>query len=547
MLPVKATGYLLVLACSLVLSSCGDSQSGASVSPQAATAAAAATASSSNTVPTPVDAVTPPTPNATSEPSTGRSAVAPAEQSASAPGPAISPMPNPVENTQPTPAESMPVEVHTVEPDMVQEIQPEEAPYQGTFVLATPNNDLQLLEGDENGLLFSVSVQRQSGHNRSIDLNITTTDTTINVTSDLELSLSQETLDLTETTVIARAILPVSMAPITSELKDLVITATDGFRQQSMTVPVRIQPVPAPDVYLLIGQSNMVGTSEDGGKNSSPGGPDEVSSRIQQLNVLQNSELLFTTPEQFRDPAFNIAAPTFITAEDPLHEPLFPGRSLKEGTRIGAGLSFAKSMLEYTSQNVVLVPAAWSASGFCKSHNPLLGWNTTTGKGDEFGTTLLLERAMVRLNMALLESGGIFRGVLWHQGEGDSNTSVCAARYRENLTSLIQHIRSNALTDRRGSSARGTNAAIPFVIGTMSKGDDERGMFSLFGADKQRVDDAHRTLQDSVNYVTHVSADDLVPPAYPCGESSCVHFGSQAYRELGYRMHLGMRRLQTIE
>ena len=81
----------------------------------------------------------------------------------------------------------------------------------------------------------------------------------------------------------------------------------------------------------------------------------------------------------------------------------------------------------------------------------------------------------------------------------------------------------------------------------MSRGDDPRGMFSIFSAEKQRVDDVHRTLQDSMNHVTHVSVDDLIPPAFPCGESSCVHFGSQAYREMGYRMHLGMKRLQNVQ
>jgi len=288
----------------------------------------------------------------------------------------------------------------------------------------------------------------------------------------------------------------------------------------------------------------MVGTSEDGGKISTPGGPDAVNSRIRQLNVLQNSETIFTTPEHFRDTALNVASPTFVIAEDPLHEPLFPGRNIKEGTRIGAGLTFAKNMLDYTTQNIVLVPAAWSASGFCRSENPLHGWNTTSGKPAEFGSTLLLERAVARLNMALLESGGIFRGILWHQGEADSNNNTCSNQYRDNLSSLIQYIRSNARVDRRGNSARGDNAAIPFVMGTMSKGDDSRGMFSDFGTDKQRVDDAHRTLQNTLNHVTHISADDLVPPAYPCGESSCVHFGSEAYREMGYRMHIGMRNLQ---
>ena len=544
--PVKVVKFVLAVACMLVISGCGDSQGGAAVS------ADATPVETSNAGPAIIAPVS--SPNATSEASTGRSESSPAEQVQVTPPSVATPTPAPISNP---PVEPPPIVAEepapVVQPEPVIEpvvaetipvvVRPEDAPYQGTFNLETPNNNLQLIEGDETGLLFSISITRQGGHNRPVDIALAQT----GAVADLQLSITQSSVGLNENSAIVGATLPVAMAPRSVEVKDIVITATDGFRQQSMTVAVTTQPVPAPDIYLLIGQSNMEGTSENGGKISTPGGPDEVNPRIQQLNVLQNSESLFTTPEHFRDPGFNVASPTFVNAEDPLHEPLFPGRNIKEGTRIGAGLSFAKAMLDSTDQNVVLVPAAWSASGFCRSENPLLGWNTTSGKGADFGTTLLLERALARLNMTLLESGGIFRGVLWHQGEADSNNDACSNGYRENLSSLIRYIRSNARPDRRGSSARGDNADIPFVIGTMSRGDDARGMFSIFSAEKQRVDDVHRTLQDSMNHVTHVSVDDLIPPAFPCGESSCVHFGSQAYREMGFRMHLGMKRLQNVQ
>ena len=158
---------------------------------------------------------------------------------------------------------------------------------------------------------------------------------------------------------------------------------------------------------------------------------------------------------------------------------------------------------------------------------------------------MLLDRALTRLDLALAESGGIFRGIIWHQGEADSNNTTCASAYEENLINMISHIRTTTRPDRRGLSGRGENVPIPFVIGTMSKGDDTRGMFSIFSNDKQMVDNAHRAIQNRIPGVTHISADDLVPPAYPCGQSSCVHFGATAYRELGLRYSQGMRRLQT--
>ena len=47
-------------------------------------------------------------------------------------------------------------------------------------------------------------------------------------------------------------------------------------------------------------------------------------------------------------------------------------------------------------------------------------------------------------------------------------------------------------------------------------------------------------------YIPHadwVNNDDLVPPAYPCGRSSCVHFGAAAMREQGRRFDEALRRI----
>jgi len=261
---------------------------------------------------------------------------------------------------------------------------------------------------------------------------------------------------------------------------DIRISANDRLQQFSIDVQLNLQPVPAPDIYLLIGQSNMVGNSQIGARNTSPGGSDELNPRIRQLNVRQNSEQLFSTEQKFTDPLFNVIQPTFVLAEDPLHEPNFPTVGFKEATHIGPGISFAKGILPFTSQDIILVPAAWSSSGFCRSENPLLGWNSENRDNPAFGSTLLLDRALTRLDLALTESGGIFRGILWHQGEADSNNTTCASSYAENLIDMISYIRTRARPDRRGISGRGRNVPIPFVIGTMSRGNDARGMFSLF-------------------------------------------------------------------
>ena len=390
--------------------------------------------------------------------------------------------------------------------------------------------------------MLPITVNRIDGHTRTITLSV---DTSIDQRGQAVVVNPIEPMQFPQNTRNIQLLLPIQLAPTIARNADIRITGTDQQQEFSVDLQLNLQPVPAPDVYLLVGQSNMVGNSELGARDTSQGGADALNPRIQQLNVRQNSEELFSTSEQFTSPIFNILQPTFVLAEDPLHEPNFPNVGFKEATHIGPGLSFAKGMLPFTSQNIILVPAAWSSSGFCRSENPLLGWNSENTGNPAFGSTLLLDRALTRLDLALAESGGIFRGILWHQGEADSNNTVCASAYAENLINMITHIRNVARPDRRGSAGRGANVPIPFVIGTMSRGDDVRGMFSLFGADKQMVDDAHRTLQNRLPGVTHVSADDLVPPAYPCGQSSCVHFGAAAYRELGFRYSQGMRRLQS--
>ena len=324
--------------------------------------------------------------------------------------------------------------------------------------------------------------------------------------------------------------LPVAMAPVLPRNLELRISATQSGATVQQTVLLVIAPVDAPDVYLLAGQSNMIGSSNAGVKDAIAGGLDETHPRIRQLNVVQNDRQIFNRDSAFTSARVNLASPMFVVAEDPLHHPRVRWRDDKGGTRIGLGLSFAKALLPHTSQDILLVPAAWSGSGFCAAPGDP-GWNAADSVDPALGGTLLLDRALTRLNIALRESGGVFRGILWHQGEADSNNLVCASLYRRNLQQLVEKIRAQAVVDRRGASARGPQAPIPFVAGTMSKA----GEFAHFGVVKDRVDTTHRLIAQLVPWSGFVNSDDLVPPAYSCGSNSCVHFGAAALREMGVR------------
>ena len=148
----------------------------------------------------------------------------------------------------------------------------------------------------------------------------------------------------------------------------------------------------------------------------------------------------------------------------------------------------------------------------------------------------------MRVNETLLETGGILRGIIWHQGEDDSNAS-CAQFYEQNLITMVSEFRSRIIEDARGSEARGPAANIPFVVGTMSKGVDDQSDFSDFDQFKFTVDSVHRNVTSIIPFSEVVLTDDLVPNnGFQCGGGSCIHFGAMALREMGVRSYEALLR-----
>jgi len=271
----------------------------------------------------------------------------------------------------------------------------------------------------------------------------------------------------------------------------------------------------------------------------------ELNLRIRQANVTPNERSVFATDADFTNVGSNFATPLIVTAEDPLHEPVDPNTLAKEGTRIGMGLSFAKAALPNTTRNIILVPAAWAGSGFCADAPLDAHWNPTDSDNSALGNTRLFDRALTRINTTLNDTGGILRGILWHQGESDA-TDPCAPLYENNLSELVSALRSQIVEDARGSDARGADANIPFVLGTMSRGTDERGDLSEFLPAKQIIDDTHRMLTSFISHSEVTLNDDLVPAnGFACGTGSCIHFGSDALREMGIRSYESLTRAAT--
>ncbi|MBX2883788.1 MAG: sialate O-acetylesterase [Granulosicoccus sp.] len=418
------------------------------------------------------------------------------------------------------------------------------------FSISSANSTFSIVEGENAGINIPITLTRAPNYNGDVEFRLTGNSSSD--TTDVTAVFSNSTLDSNATSTTLNLRLDIAALPILAQQRTFVIRAADAAdssQQSNQRITVNVTPVDAMDVYLLIGQSNMVGFSGDGTKMAGPGEPDEPNDRILQLNVTKNSETeVFTDASSYTDINTIALSPRLVVAEDPLHVPQNSDSRAKEENYIGLGLSFAKRALQDTSRNIVLVPAAWSGSAFCINSLPAAYWNPSeTPDNSNLGNTLLFDRAVARTNLALSESGGILRGILWHQGESDAfaENPACADLYQQNLQLLVSELRSRIIADRRGPAARQPDANIPFVVGTMSVGNDSNGDFSILSAEKQIIDNVHRSVESLVSHSALSNHDDLVPPAYPCGNSSCIHFGAEAFRVMGGRYYDALRRAAT--
>ncbi len=409
------------------------------------------------------------------------------------------------------------------------------------FSLRAQPTSLDLREGDSAGLDIPLNLTRLNGHNAQVKLSIAGVGPQDSAFVSTAFGNDTLTSSVNQTNVNLR--LEIGVLPLPEQQRTFVITATDGTEIDEHTITVNVRPVERDDVYLLIGQSNMVGFGGDGTKQAWPGGEDEPNERIKQFNVSKNNEFdTFLSPADYTSLDVNFENPQITPAIDPLHVPVNEFTQDKAETYIGLGLTFAKTALPGTSRNIILVPAAWSGTSFCNTSVAPAHWNALPTDAPNHGNTLLFDRALTRINHALQETGGILRGILWHQGESDAKEE-CAYQYGFNLMTMINEFRSRIIPDARGPVARGPNANIPFVAGTMSRGIDDRGDLSSFSPVKEVIDQVHRNIATLVPHAEVSVHDDLTPAnGYPCGNDSCIHFGTRALREMGRRYHAALLR-----
>lgn len=239
-------------------------------------------------------------------------------------------------------------------------------------------------------------------------------------------------------------------------------------------------------LYLLIGQSNMAGRGEVEPQDK------DVHPRVFTLN---------RTGE-------------WVPAADPIHFD-------KPIAGVGPGLTFGKTIADHDpSVRVGLIPCAaggspisvWKYGGY---------WGQTNSKP--------YDDAIERTKIAVKH--GILKGILWHQGESDSNESD-AKLYEDRLVALISNLRMDLdMPD------------VPFIVAIL--GDfvhpEARNEEVTPVYPSQIVNEAIRRIPQRVKHTACVDSTGLGH------KGDNMHFSSASARELGRRYAEAMIRLQCAE
>jgi hypothetical protein len=230
------------------------------------------------------------------------------------------------------------------------------------------------------------------------------------------------------------------------------------------------ETLPAKDkfqLFLLVGQSNMAGRGVVEAQDK------EVNPRV----------LMLSKEGQW------------VPAVDPLHFD-------KSAAGVGLGKTFGNIIAKATpGVTIGLIPCAVGGS-------PIDAWKpgvfypaTQSHPWDDM---------VKRVELAL--PAGTLKGILWHQGESDSQPAL-AETYAAKLHDLVKRLRELVKSPE-----------VPFIAGQM-------GMFDgvPWSPEKVMVDKALRDLPKQVPHTAFVTAEGL----HHKGDK--VHFDSKSYRELGKR------------
>jgi hypothetical protein len=218
-------------------------------------------------------------------------------------------------------------------------------------------------------------------------------------------------------------------------------------------------------IYLLMGQSNMVGRDTAGLESQT------LHSRIGYFD-----------------------GANWIIAIEPM----------RGGSGFGPGIFFAQGMLpSHPNGKIGLVPCAVGGT-------PLSRWV----KGAD-----LYEAALKKALLA--GKTGVIHGVLWHQGESDSDSPELAATYEERLKRMFHDLRADL-----------GQPDLPIVVG---------GLGDFYKS--SRSDEVNAALRNVSHALPHVGFADS---AGLTDKGDRVHFCTAAQKEFGMRYAEAMKKLERL-
>ncbi|SEO17619.1 protein of unknown function [bacterium A37T11] len=246
----------------------------------------------------------------------------------------------------------------------------------------------------------------------------------------------------------------------------------------SAVLPLHAQK--AKQLFLLIGQSNMAGRGA-----------------------------LDTTAQPVNTHIFKFSKENkWVPATDPLHFD-------KPGAGVGPGLAFAQEISkEDPDDEIGLIPCAVGGTSISKWQKE--AYDTVT-------KTHPYEDAIQRVRLALKD--GTLKGILWHQGEGDSGKDRYL-QYEARFDSLYNNLKKDL----------GLNIdTIPFIVG-------ELGPFYISKQPRnqgQEIDSVLHSIANKRPNMACVSAAGLQH------RGDTLHFNTASARELGRRYAQAYERLRA--
>ncbi len=187
---------------------------------------------------------------------------------------------------------------------------------------------------------------------------------------------------------------------------------------------------------------------------------------------------------------------SWVPAIDPIHYD-------KNSAGVGLGKSFALHLLEQNDDIVIgLIPSACGGS-------PISTW--VPGGYHKQTSSYPYDDAIKRIQRA--RKDGILKGILWHQGESDSNKQSNSSRYAKRLKNLIERFRDDLEVKD-----------VPFIIGQLGQFEKKP-----WGALEKQVDEAHASMPTLLDNVGFVPSKGLT------AKGDNIHFNSKSLRLFGRR------------